>query len=208
MTDVAINEAAAPTESEDAAWASFLTPLSVETLKTFCLDIERLFRINPYLEFDCWEQRGENRYHFRGRNSSQEPAFEFELDLNVEPTEDGLVIRYDQGVKTSTTLRIEPADVGSKLTIIEDYSGRPEVERNDHLQEVDKSLTRWAGDLQEFLMMWQRWSRFSLWRWYMRRIWQPLKPTGRRIVYMFIWISVVEVALIALGAAIYWNEYT
>lgn len=193
---------------QDAAWASIQTPLDPQALQVFCLDIERLFRINPYLEFKTWEQRDENQYHFSGRNLSQEPALEFELDLKVEPTPNGLIIHYAQGLKNSTTLLIEPADTGSKLTITEDYSGSTEAERKARLQEVDKSLTHWAGDLQSFLITWHRWSRLSLWRWYMRRIWQPLKPTGRRIVYMVIWISVVEVALIALGAAIYWSEYT
>lgn len=194
-------------ESQDAAWASVQTPLDTSALYAFCLDIERLFRINPYLEFETWEQRGENQYHFSGRNSSQEPAFEFALDLEVEPLADGLVIRYAQGLKNTTTFLIEPADKGSKLTITEDYSGSSEAERNERLQEVDKSLTRWARDLQSFLMTWHRWSRLSLWRWYMHRVWQPLKPTGRRIIYMFIWISIVEVALIALGAALYWSEF-
>lgn len=201
-------DSTAPSESQDAAWASIQTPLDASALHAFCLDIERLFRINPYLEFETWEQRGENQYHFSGRNSSQEPAFEFALDLEVESSPDGIVIRYAQGLKNSTTLLIEATDKGSKLTITEDYSDSSEAERNERLQEVDKSLTRWAGDLQLFLMTWHRWSRLSLWRWYMRRIWQPLKPTGRRIVYMFIWISIVEVALIALGAALYWSEYT
>lgn len=193
---------------QDAAWASIQAPLDTSALQAFCLDIERLFRINPYLEFTCWEKRDENQYHFTGRNSSQEPAFEFALDLTVEPLPNGVVIHYAQGLKKSTTLLIESADKGSKLTITEDYSGSSEEERNARLREVDKSLTRWAGDLQSFLMSWNQWSWLPLWRLYMRHIWQPLKPTGRRIVYMFIWISIVEVALIALGAAIYWNEYT
>lgn len=203
-----MSDSTVPAESQDAVWASIQTPLNTSALHAFCLDIERLFRINPYLEFETWEQRGDNQYHFSGRNSSQDPAFEFALDLEVETSTDGLVIRYAQGLKNSTTLLIEPADNGSKLTITEDYSGSSEAERNERLQEVDKSLTRWAADLQSFLITWHRWSRLSLWRWYMRRVWQPMKPTGRRIVYMFIWISIVEVALIALGAALYWNEYT
>ena len=202
-----MSDRTAPTESQDAAWASIQTPLDTSALHAFCQDIERLFRINPYLEFETWEQRGENNYQFSGRNSSQDPAFEFALDLAVETSTDGLIIRYAQGLKNSTALQIEPADNGSKLTIIEDYSGSTETERNERLQEVDKSLTRWAGDLQSFLVTWHRWSRLSLWRWYMRRIWQPMKPSGRRIVYMFIWISIVEVALIALGAGLYWSEY-
>jgi hypothetical protein len=41
----------------------------------------------------------------------------------------------------------------------------------------------------------------------MRRIWQPMKPSARRITYMLLWISLAEVALIALGVAIYFVEF-
>jgi hypothetical protein len=41
----------------------------------------------------------------------------------------------------------------------------------------------------------------------MRRVWQPMKPTARRISYMLVWISLFEIALIALGVAIYFSEY-
>ena len=34
-----------------------------------------------------------------------------------------------------------------------------------------------------------------------------MKPTARRITYTLLWITVVEMALIALGAAIYLVEY-
>ena len=42
----------------------------------------------------------------------------------------------------------------------------------------------------------------------MKRIWQPMKPMGRRITYILLWITVVELALIALGTAIYFVEFT
>jgi len=64
-----------------------------------------------------------------------------------------------------------------------------------------------AHSRQENLINWQRWSRFRVWRWYMRRVWQPMKPAGRRITYIPLWISVVEFALIAMGVAIYLVEY-
>ena len=41
----------------------------------------------------------------------------------------------------------------------------------------------------------------------MRNVWQRLKPSGRRITYMFWWITLVEIALIALGVGIYLVEY-
>ncbi len=42
----------------------------------------------------------------------------------------------------------------------------------------------------------------------MDRIWKRLKPTGRRITYMFWWITLVEIALIVLGVAIYLVEHS
>ncbi|NOY66439.1 MAG: hypothetical protein GXP13_03400 [Gammaproteobacteria bacterium] len=195
------------TPTDDVAWASIKTPLAVNELMTFCRDIERLFRINPLLEFKNWEIMGENQYRFVGKNISQETPFEFEIDLDINELNDGYKIEYSNGIKSSTVLKIESITEGSKLTITDYYDGLSEKERQLHLDEVDKSLVVWAKYLQKYLMTWKRWSGFAPWRWYMRRIWQPMKPMGRRITYMLLWISVVEVVLIALGVAIYWVEY-
>jgi hypothetical protein len=203
-----VNTEVLPLPTEDAAWASFKTPLNETELREFCNDIERLYRINPYLEFSQWRSIDPQQYHFSGKNISQEPPFEFELDLRVEHVEDGIRVHYAQGLKSSTTFKIEAAPEGSQLTIIEDYSQLPEEEREARLHEVDRSLVKWANDIQAYLVTWNNWSRFGLWRWYMRRIWQPLKPMARRIVYILLWITVVEIALILLGAAIFWVEYT
>ena len=198
---------ASPETSQDAAWASFPTGLDVSTLTEFCRDIERLFRINPFIEFKQWQQTGDNRYRFAGKNSSQKTAFDFDVELSVETTADTIVVKYLNGLKNSTTFHIEPVNNSSKLTITEDYSESSEEERTKRAHEVDKSLVTWANDLQQFLVTWKKWCWLAPWRWYMRYTWQPLKPSGRRIVYMLLWISLVEVALIALGAGIYWSEY-
>jgi len=34
-----------------------------------------------------------------------------------------------------------------------------------------------------------------------------MKPTARRITYMLLWISLVEIALLTLGVGIYFFEY-
>ena len=202
-----MNDHAAPTTSEDAAWASINTPLSIDELKLFCNDIERLFRINPMLEFSPWENLAKDRYRISVTNSSQEIPFKLETDLQVEEQADGITIHYSNGLKKKTQLKFEAAGQGSRLTIIDDYTGLSEEERQDRLHEVDRSLSNWASYLQRFITTWQRWSRFALWRWYMRRVWQPMKPIGRRITYMLLWITVVEIALIALGVTIYFIEY-
>ena len=192
---------------EDVAWASTNTPLTVSALNEFCTDIERLFRINPMLEFELWDSRDENHFTFAGRNISQEQPFDFQFELSVSKLDNGFRIDYDKGIKSSTTFTIEPAPQGSKLTITDSYERLPPEERSTHIHEVDKSLVLWSQYLQQYLVNWQRWSRFRLWRWYMRRVWQPMKPAGRRITYMLLWISAAEIALIALGAAIYFIEY-
>ena len=205
MTEIAMNNA--PIAADDAAWAAINTPLSVDELNAFCLDIERLFRINPMLEFNAWESMGDNRYRMAVKNSSQETAFEVDLILNVTFHNNEIVVDYENGLKKKTIFKIEASEFGSKLTLVDEYHS---VNKNDQnqLSQVDKSLVNWADYLQRYLVNWKKWSKYGWWRWYMRRIWQPLKPSGRRITYMLLWITVVEVALIMLGAGIYWSEYT
>ena len=196
------------TDSEDAAWASITTPLTVEELIEFCNeDVERLLRINPFVEFKHWKERGNGSYQYNFKNSSQEKSFELELELRVEQRLDGLTIHYSSGLKQSTQFKVEGNPLGSKLIIIENYAALGENEHEARMNEVDKSLITWAKDLQLYLMRWKRWSRIVPWRWYMKYVWQPMKPTGRRITYMLLWISLVEVGFIALGAAIYFAEY-
>jgi hypothetical protein len=202
-----MNEMVTPPVAEDAAWASINTPLSVDELTSFCHDVERLFRINPMLEFQQFNTLGAQRYAFSGRNISQETPFEFDITFSVTELPDGLQIDYGQGIKSKSLFKIEPAPQGSKLTITDYYERLPAEQREQHLHEVDKSLLVWAKYLQSYLVTWSRWSGIGPWRWYMRRIWQPMKPTARRITYALLWITVVEIALIALGVAIYFIEF-
>lgn len=203
-----MNELSSPEASEDdSAWASINTPLSVDALKEFCADTERMFRINPMLEFTSWEPTSENSFRFSGRNISQKEPFDFEVELTVSEQGDEFKIEYDQGVKSSTVFKVEGTEQGSKLTITDRYDRLPAKEREAHMHEVDQSITVWAQYIQKYLVIWKRYSRYGLWRWYMRRIWQPMKPNARRITYMLLWITVVEIALIALAAAIFFTEF-
>jgi len=203
-----MNEIAIPvTPEDDVAWASISTPLSVSELKEFCSDTERLFRINPMLEFSSCESVGNNHFQFAGKNISQETPFDFEFGLSVIELEDGFRFDYDQGIKSSTVLKIEEDPHGSKLTITDYYDRIPVDEREKHINEVDKSIVLWAQYVQKFLVMWKSWSKFRLWRWYMKRVWEPMKPNARRITYMLLWITVVEIALIALAAGIFFAEF-
>ena len=201
---IALN-GASPDEAPNAAWAAVNTPLTPPELLAFCReDVERLLRINPYLEFACWQRLADNRYHFCGRNSSQAQPFDFDLELGVEETPEGLRIRYSGGLKQETLFEVEPSAHGSRLTIRDIY---PALADELNTGAVDRSLTTWAADIQKYLVTWKQWRWLPPWRWYMRRVWQRMKPTGRRIAYMFWWITLVEIALILLGAGIYMAEY-
>lgn len=197
----------APAAADDAAWAAINTPLSVKELNSFCQDIERLFRINPMLEFNAWETLSDNHYRMAIKNISQEEPFEIDVKMNVEQKADEITIHYENGIKKKTTLKIEPSEYGSKLTITDNYDDLSEEERQSQLYKVDKSLVNWADYLQRFLIRWNKWSKFGPWRWYMKRVWQPMKPTGRRVTYMLLWITLVEIALITLGVGIFLAEF-
>lgn len=203
-----MSERAAPTTAENSAWAEFITPMHVNKLKDFCRhDVERLFRINPYLEFNKWEKTADNQFHFTGKNISQLEPFEFDYEISVTETEQGLQVIYKNDLKLSTTFKVEPADMGSKLVIIDEYINLSEEEAATRSKEIDQSLTIWAKYLQRYILTWNKWSWISPWRWYMRRVWQPMKPMSRRITYMLIWITLFEIALVALGVAVYFAEY-
>ncbi len=165
--------------SEDnKAWVRIATPLSDKQLHEFCSDLERLYRINPLLEFIEWKQIDTNQYHIHFKNLSNNQ--EVKTTISVE----GLKINYESGIKRATILTIE----ANALIITDDYSGSSEAD----LAEVDKSLIPWGNAIYKYLQSWQRWQWLPLYRWYMRRVWQTMKPSARRIAYMLIVITCFE----------------
>lgn len=194
-----------PEDARDAAWLTVETPLSRDALLEFCrANVERLFRINSLLRFDQWRRIGPNEHHVRLRNLSNERALE--TDLHVELLPDGLRIRYGSGLKTTTEFRVAQADGGSTLTITDDYSGTPLEERQARADEADRSLAQWGYDLRLYLGRWSRWSRYAPWRWYMDRIWLPMTPMGRRVVFALVVISALEFFAFLMVLAIFTLE--
>ncbi len=189
----------------DASWVIVDTPLSLPALREFCADIERLFRINPYLEFQGWRRTEAGGIHARFRNLSNQQSVA--LDLRIErESDDAFALIYRSGIKTRTRFVLEAAGAGSRLTITDDYAALPPDEREQRLPEVDKSLTAWGWALHEYLRRERRWGGCALWRWYMRRLWLPMTPRARRITYMLVLLTAAELVLVVLVAAIYWIE--
>lgn len=192
--------------ARDASWVIVETPLDLPALRAFCADTERLFRINPYLEFQVWQPSGADSYHANFRNLSNQQTVALDMHIErVSPDEFDVV--YRDGIKARTRFALEPAAAGSRVTITDDYSRLPDDERAQHIDEVDKSLNAWGWALHEYLRREQRWGCFALWRWYMRRLWLPMTPRARRISYMLVVLTVAELVLILLGALIYWIEF-
>ena len=189
----------------DASWVIVDTPLSLPALREFCVDIERLFRINPYLEFERWQRTSADGIRASFRNLSNQQTLALELRIERE-SDNAFALTYHSGIKARTRFVLEPAGAGSRLTITDDYAGLPPAEREQHLHEVDHSLTAWGWALHEYLRREQRWGRYAPWRWYMRRLWLPMTPRARRITYMLALLSAAELVLVLLVATIYWIE--
>ena len=192
--------------ARDASWVIIDTPLDLPALRAFCTDLERLFRINPYLEFQAWRRSGADSYHARLRNLSNQQTVVLDMRIERVSPDEFFVVHRD-GIKARTRFVLEPTVAGSRVTITDDYSRLPDAERAQHIEEVDKSLNAWGWALHEYLRHEQRWGRFAPWRWYMRRWWLPMTPRARRITYMLVLITAAELVLILLGALIYWIEF-
>ena len=177
-------------DSKDSAWVSVAAGLSEAELLVMCRDIERLFRINPYLEFHEWMEKAPGRYRMRVRNLAN--ARDFDLDLSAEALDDGVLVRYRDGLKRLTSFRVEASGGDAVLVVKDVYADLPEAEKEARHDEVDNSLVPWGNALWRYFRLWRRWSWFAPWRWYMTRIWQPMKPSGRRIASLIILITVAE----------------
>jgi hypothetical protein len=186
----------------DAAWVVLETPLAPAQLAAFCADLERLYRINPFLEFSSWEWSAPDRFradvlnHSNGQRSAMTASV-------TRTSEHALRVDYAEGLKKSTRFEIDATASGSRLTITDEYS--PTGASADDAQ-VDRSLHAWGVALKTYLARDRRWGRIPLYRWCMRRFWLPMKPAARRITFLILVISLADIGLIALGLAIYWIE--
>ncbi len=189
-----------PGAGEDSAWVSVATPLLPGTLLDLLRDPQRLMRVNPLWIFESWDAAGPDAVRLRIDNQSNGQVWETTARLVRLP--DGLRLDYADGIKASTLFRVEPAEAGSRLWIVEDYGRFSEAERAARGAEVDRSLTPWGGALYRHLRAWSRWSGFRPWRWYVERHWLRMKPLSRRIVRLLLWVTVAELALFALLIAI------
>jgi len=197
-----MNPEAPPESACDAAWVTINTPLPQDWMEAFISNVERVFRINSLIEFSRWEEVKPGEYRIAGKNLSNGQSFD--TVIVVEKAPGGLSIHFCEGLKTSTRFELDPEN--ATLTIRDDYSGVPPQEREDRLDEVDKSLIQWGHDLHRYLKNWKRYGFLPGYKWYMRRFWQPLKPSSRRICAMLIMVTVAEFILFLAVFIVFWLE--
>jgi hypothetical protein len=190
----------------DAAWVIVDSPLPIETLREFCRDVERLYRINPSLEITAWRPVADDTFHAAWRNTSNQQDAVF--DLRIERgSADAFEVAYSQGLKRCTRFALSPAVSGSRLTITDDYGGVPEEERARRVVEVDQSLVAWGWALHAYLRRERRWGRNAVYRWTMRRVWLPMKPSARRITTLLVVVTAAEFLIVLFVGLIWWIEH-
>jgi hypothetical protein len=176
------------------------------TLREFCRDVERLYRINPCLEIAAWRSIADDTFRAAWRNTSNQQ--DAALDLRVErESADTFAVTYSQGLKRCTRFALSPAVGGSRLTITDDYSGVPEEERTRRVAEVDRSLAAWGWALYAYLRRERRWGRNPVYRWYTRRVWLPMKPGARRITTLLVLVTAAEFLIVLFVGLIWWIEH-
>lgn len=186
---------------QDAASVTIDTTLGAEELRRFIGDVERMLRINPLVEFEAFTALGHDRYRVVSRNLAN--ACNQDVVIEITRSGPGIDIAYDSGLKIRTSLRIEPNGKASRLVIKDVYGGASDEERRARLGEVDTTLLAWGRALHGHLRRWARWRWLAPWRWYMARVWQPLKPSARRIVFM-LWIVALFEMLTFLFVVVVW----
>ena len=126
-----------PPAGSNAAWTVIDSALSPQAMVEFCRDLERLYRINPCLEFKHWRALGGGRYRAEFRNLINRRDYVKEFTVE-QCSVDEFQVCYDQGIKTRTRFHVQSAPAGSTLTVTDEYADidadGPDVD------EIDRSL--------------------------------------------------------------------
>lgn len=178
-------------DTRDAAWVRVPTRLAPAELAALLRDPEVLLRINPYYYFKVFKQSGPDAWHLEFENQSNQQKQVLDIQRESGPGE-GQTIRYLQGIKRRTIFSIEPFEQGSMLVVTDDYEHADATDQAEREAEVDKSLRAWGEGLRMFFIRWRRYRWIPGWRGYIRRLWIPMKPSGRRIVWLLFLITVAE----------------
>jgi hypothetical protein len=207
------NDAAAQA-GEDAAWISVELPLSQRDAYAFIQQTELLFRLNPYLAINTWQDGAPGRIYpgkkiyfdaLNEMNGMQQPVNISVTDVQPELS---YTLSYDRGLKQATVFTVENiAPVACRLTVKERYPAEISVaEREARLNEVDKSLVPWGAAIHGYFKRRKRWGWLPFYNRFQDSFWFGMVPHHRRIARLLIWITVLEFVVFLFVFVIYWLE--
>ena len=203
-----------PKSEEDFASVSIDLPLSQNNIYSFIKEIDRLYRINPYLEIKSWKEIEKDEIN-SGKSINAELLNEMNgmhqaLTLSLSEIEPGksISIKYDSGIKQETIFSVVGiTDTSCKLTIKELYlADLSETEKNARLNEVDKSLVPWGEAIHGYFARRRRWGKLPLFSWLQDQFWLGMPPRHRRIARLVLWTTVLEFVVFIFVFVIYWLE--
>lgn len=199
---------------ENAAWISVDLPLAASELFDSLRNVERLLRLNPYLEILSWREPVPGPLsagkRFQAETLNEVNGLRQDRTLIVADFIEGrgYTLRYDNGLKQSTIIGVEELTPHtSRLTIKDCYPDRLAQEEIDtRLIEVDKSLIPWGDAIRRYYVSRKAWGWLPLYGYLQNGPWLKMPPRHRRIARMIIWVSVLEFVVFLFVFLIYWLE--
>lgn len=194
-------------DKENSAWVTLAIPAPPEELTVFLKNVERLFRLNPYLDIKQWEELADNRFHLKALNEMN--GVHYDLDIALE-SQQGMraFLRYSQGLKAALEVTIEAGSDSKNaiLTLREYYHKTESALDEQQLKEVDHGLVPWGNCIRAYVQGMRRWSWFKPYCWYREKFWLGMRPTHRRIALMLGWVTLLEFVVFLFIFVIYWSE--
>lgn len=195
--------------AEDAAWVTAEIALPAAVVRECVFDVERLLRLNPYLQIESFERlppdaHGAPRYRLAAINEMNGVRAERVLTLDTMAAGPVFTLHYDSGLKRSTRVRLLEAAAGVALEIREEYA--PRGDGPVEMREVDRSLAHWIASIRGYLLRRDRWGWMPGYRAWSGGYWLRMTPRERRITRMMLWIAGLEFLVFLLVFAIFWLE--
>lgn len=187
--------------SGNAAWVDIDLPQPAQEVADYLKDIERLLRLNPFLDIRRFEKTPQG-FEFDAHNEMNGLAVSGRLTFRESGLR-GQVLEYTNGLKQATEVTVEPLGAGARLRIRETYRQPTD---DTELAQVDRSLTPWGESIRRHFLGLARWGRVPLYRWWRERIWLGMRPRERRIARLLAWITVLEFAFFLLVVAVFVAE--
>jgi hypothetical protein len=199
---------------EDSAWISVDLPLPAGELYTFMQKIERLYRLNPFLEIKSWQEEKPGSIYsgkqIRVDTLNEMNGLQQRLRMEVSEVQPDAAfsLRYDTGLKQATVFTVQRlTPLSSQLIVKECYPAEiSAAEREARLNEVDRSLVPWGAGIHSYFMRRRRWRWLPFYDRLQDSFWLGMTPRQRRIARLLIWTTALEFVVFLFVFIIYWLE--